>query len=346
MSTAPLGANSDLIQIGDSGQSADGGRAPSFAAVLADHGLGLRRAPLTALQVNLGKRCNQACLHCHVDAGPRRTEAMSQDTAERVVELMDLPGRDRLSTVDITGGAPELYPVFRYLVREARSRGLHVIDRCNLTVLLEPGQEDTPQFLRDHHVEVVASLPCYQKLNVDSQRGSGVFEKSIRGLRLLNEAGYGQPGTDLQLNVAYNPVGPFLPPEQGELEADYRVRLKQDHDIVFSRLLTITNMPIHRFRHDLERSGGLQEYMDLLVSSFNPGNVDGLMCRSLVSISWDGALYDCDFHQMLQLPLPVAPRSIWDVASLEDFSERSIALADHCFGCTAGAGSSCGGQLS
>ncbi len=318
---------------------------PRFSDVLDEHAFLLERRRLTTLQVNVGKLCNQTCRHCHVEAGPTRTEQMTRRTAERVVELMDLPGAEDLDLVDITGGAPELSPQFRFLAGEARSRGLRVIDRCNLTVLFEPGQEDTAGFLRDHRVEVVASLPCYSSENVTRQRGEGVFAKSIEALQLLNSLGYGQEGTGLVLDLVYNPVGAFLPPDQEELQSDYKERLLADFGILFNRLYTITNMPVKRFLYDLKHSHGLEEYMTLLVNSFNLQAAENVMCRDLVSIGWEGTVYDCDFNQMLEMPVPGPRRSIWDLDSLDEFNRGPIAVADHCFGCTAGAGSSCGGSL-
>ena len=318
---------------------------PRFSDVLDGHGFLLERRRLTTLQVNVGKLCNQTCRHCHVEAGPTRIEQMTRRTAERVVELMDLPGAEDLDLVDITGGAPELSPQFRFLAAEGRARGFRVIDRCNLTVLFEPGQEDTAGFLRDHRVEVVASLPCYSSDNVTRQRGEGVFARSIEALRLLNSLGYGREGTGLVLDLVYNPVGAFLPPDQEELQGEYKERLLADFGIVFNRLYTITNMPVKRFLYDLKHSGQLEEYMTLLVNSFNPQAAEDVMCRDLVSIGWEGTLYDCDFNQMLEMPVPGPRRSIWDLDSLDEFNRGPIAVADHCFGCTAGAGSSCGGSL-
>ena len=318
---------------------------PRFSDVLDEHAFLLERRRLTTLQVNVGKLCNQTCRHCHVEAGPTRTEQMTRRTAERVVELMDLPGAEDLDLVDITGGAPELSPQFRFLAGEARARGLRVIDRCNLTVLFEPGQEDTAGFLRDHRVEVVASLPCYSSENVTRQRGEGVFAKSIEALQLLNSLGYGQEGTGLVLDLVYNPVGAFLPPDQEELQSEYKERLLADFGILFNRLYTITNMPVKRFLYDLKHSHGLEEYMTLLVNSFNLQAAENVMCRDLVSIGWEGTVYDCDFNQMLEMPVPGPHRSIWDLDSLDEFNRGPIAVADHCFGCTAGAGSSCGGSL-
>ncbi len=291
----------------------------------------------------MGKVCNQACHHCHVDAGPKRTESMNRQTAERVIAL--LQNTPEIGTVDITGGAPELNPNFRTLVMESRRLDKQVIDRCNLTVLLEPGQEDLLDFLRNQQVAITASLPCYTPENVDRQRGRGVFERSIRSLRLLNEAGYGKPGSGLQLDLVFNPAGPSLPPPQQVLEQEYKHRLREDFGIEFGRLLTITNMPISRFSDQLVRLGKQEQYRQLLAISFNPDTIDGLMCRSLISVSWDGRLYDCDFNQMLDIPAMRA-LSIWDIDSYSRLGRDEIQVGDHCFGCTAGAGSSCGGQLS
>lgn len=318
-------------------------RVEPFVDRLERETLVLDRRPLETLQVNVGKLCNQACHHCHVDAGPRRLEQMDERTARRILAL--LAASPSVRTVDVTGGAPELNPWFRLLVEGSRGLERDVIDRCNLTVLLEPGQEDLPRFLADHQVRVVASLPCYTSENVDRQRGSGVFEKSIRALRLLNEHGYGKPDGDLGLDLVFNPGGPSLPGPQAQLEADYRERLLVDHGIHFSRLLTITNVPINRFRDDLERQGRYDEYMELLAGSFNPCAAREVMCRTLVSVSWDGGLYDCDFNQMLDLPVGDRRRTVWDVESLSELDRGSIALDDHCYACCAGAGSSCGGAL-
>lgn len=291
----------------------------------------------------MGKLCNMACHHCHVEAGPKRTEIMGQGVAERVIELLS---RDAgIELVDLTGGAPELNPNFRWLVEEARRLGRRVIDRCNLTVLFEPGQEDSPDFLARQGVEVVASLPCYSAENVEKQRGRGAFEKSIQALLRLNALGYGRHGSQLRLSLVYNPVGPSLPPTQAELEKKYKEELARLFGIEFHDLLTITNMPISRFAHMLERGDGFEAYMSLLVNHFNAGTVAGLMCRSLVSVSWDGQLYDCDFNQMLELPIGGRGRSIWDIDGFAALDQAPIATASHCFGCTAGAGSSCSGAL-
>ena len=275
---------------------------PNFASALAQNGLPeLRRERVETLQVNVGKRCDLACHHCHVEAGPKRTESMDAKTAARVIELLAAdPG---IGTLDLTGGAPELCEQFRFLVREARALGRAVIDRCNLTVLFEPGQEDTAEFLAEHGVKVVASLPCYTAGNVDAQRGRHVFERSIAALQRLNALGYAAPGSGLGLDLVYNPLGPSLPPDQISLEATYRAQLREQLRIEFDHLATITNMPIKRFAHALERDGQHEQYMSLLVNHFNPETVPVLMCRFLVSVGWDGALYDCDFNQMLELPL-------------------------------------------
>ena len=316
-----------------------------FEAELAFRGLGpLRRTRVTTLQLNIGLRCNLACHHCHVESGPKRSERLDRSGIERVIELLER--NPDVGTLDITGGAPELHEDFRDLVRAARALGRRVIDRCNLTVLLEPGQEDTAEFLASQGVEVVASLPCYGPENVERQRGRGVFEGSVAALGRLNALGYGRPETGLRLDLVYNPVGPFLPPAQKELERDYRDALLRDFGIVFDDLLTITNMPIKRFAHELLRDGRYADYMGLLVNHFNPENVPGLMCRHLVSVAHDGTFYDCDFNQALELLPPGPRRTIWDVDDLSVLEKRRIATAAHCFGCTAGAGSSCGGALS
>lgn len=315
----------------------------SFQTAL--HGSGhspLTRAAPTWLQLNLGRRCNQACRHCHVDASPTRTERMSDAHIDRVIDILrDNPS---LELVDVTGGAPEMHPSFRRLVRAVRALGREVIDRCNLTILQEPGHEDLAEFLAEQGVHVVSSLPCYLEDNVDKQRGRGVFDRSIQGLQTLNALGYGH-GTGLVLDLVYNPVGAHLPPDQAKLEADYKVRLAE-HGIVFDQLLTITNMPIARFARDLHRKGDLQRYEALLASAFNAATVPGLMCRHLVSVAYDGRLYDCDFNQMLKLPTPRGtPRTLDDFGTAGAWAGKPITTGKHCFGCTAGAGSSCGGSL-
>lgn len=318
----------------------------TFDQVLREERVGglVRERPVT-LQVNVGKHCNMACRHCHVDAGPSRTERMTRRVAERVVTLLAAtPG---IETLDVTGGAPELNPSFRYLVREARRLGRRVIDRCNLSILLEPGMEDLGELLAGHEVHVIASLPCYSERNVDRQRGGGAFDRSIAALRKLNAIGYGMPDSELRLDLVYNPGGAFLPPPQESLEHDYRVELRRAFGIEFHHLLTLTNMPISRFRWSLEKNGELDRYMRLLRESFNRETADGVMCRSLISVGWDGRLYDCDFNQMLELPLGTSgvARSIWDVDSFDELAGQPVATGDHCFGCTAGSGSSCSGAL-
>lgn len=317
---------------------------PSFDQTLAAHGHDVLEALcLDTLQINVGKLCNQTCTHCHVDAGPSRTEIMTRETMD---DLLDVIRRyPELRTIDITGGAPEMNPHFEYLVEQCRGLGRQVIDRCNLTVFFVRGKEHLPEFLRDHQVEVVASLPCYLEENVDAQRGKGVYARSIEALTRLNGLGYGVEGTGLILNLVYNPVGPKLPPAQAELEADYKDELAKRFGIRFNRLYTITNMPINRFLEDLLHSGQYEAYMETLVAGFNPASVDGLMCRNLISVNWDGRLSDCDFNQMLELPVHQGlPRTIkdFDLAALE---RRRIVTGEHCYGCTAGAGSSCGGAV-
>jgi radical SAM/Cys-rich protein len=303
----------------------------------------LNRARLETLQVNLGYVCNQTCLHCHVNAGPTRTEAMSAATAAQVMQYFAAAG---CTTLDLTGGAPELNASFRDLVREARGRGATVIDRCNLTVLFEPGQEDLARFLADHQVAIVASLPCYTMELVDRQRGDGVYEKSMRALRLLNDVGYGREGGALTLDLVYNPQGATLPPPQVKLEADYK-RILGERGVVFNRLLTLANMPIQRFGSTLVSKGTFGSYMSLLRAAHRDENLASVMCRSMVSVDWQGYLYDCDFNQMLGLPLRVAGRSRSHVgdAVARDLEGNAIVVRDHCYGCTAGQGSSCGGAL-
>jgi radical SAM/Cys-rich protein len=319
-----------------------------FATELTRRGLAaLTRGAAKTLQINVGKLCNQACHHCHVEAGPARREIMTRRTVDRVLEL--LATSPSIETVDLTGGAPELNPHVRELVRGARRLGKQVIDRCNLTVLFEPGQEDTARFLAEQGVRVVASLPCYTRENVEAQRGRGVFDKSIRALRALNALGYATRDERV-LDLVYNPLGPALPPAQAELEAQYREELSELFGVRFCHLLTLTNMPIKRFARMLDREGRRAEYLSLLVSHFNPATLGGLMCRDTISVGWDGALYDCDFNQMLEIPLAFrgvdTPSTIFDLADLEAFAGAPIATAPHCFGCTAGSGSSCGGALS
>lgn len=305
----------------------------------------LERRSVSTVQVNVGKLCNQACHHCHVDAGPKRTERMTADTAEVIARLIATSSSVR--TLDITGGAPELNPDFESLVLAARAAGLNVIDRCNLTVLFEPGMDGLVDFLVENRVHLVCSLPCYTAENVDRQRGSGVFEKSIAALRTLAERGYGDRDSGLRLDLVYNPTGDSLPPPQPALETDYKRRLADDFAIRFNALLTITNMPISRFAEDLARKGRLDAYMALLVNHFNPATMDDLMCRDLLNVAWDGTLYDCDFNQMLELPILEGTRAkrLTDLESFDDVGASRIATGSHCFGCTAGAGSGCSGAI-
>ena len=304
----------------------------------------LRRRRLDTLQVNLGYRCNQSCLHCHVNAGPNRTEMMDADTVDLVLQVLQ---RQRLQTLDLTGGAPELNAHFRRLVVAARALGVRVIDRCNLTILFEPQQEDLAEFLAAHRVEVVASLPCYSPANVDRQRGDGVFDKSIAALKRLNALGYADDASGLVLNLVYNPQGPSLPPPQAALEPDYKRELAQHFGIRFNQLFAITNMPIQRFGSTLVSKGQFEPYMALLKRSYRADNLDTVMCATLVSVDWQGQLYDCDFNQMLGLPLPLRGTARPHLRDLleESLEGRGVRVADHCYGCTAGQGSSCGGAL-
>ncbi len=314
-----------------------------FRLKLVEHKYDLKKASIEILQVNVGKLCNLTCSHCHVEAGPTKTrENMDEQTARAVVNLMDTLGA---TTLDLTGGAPELNPYFRCLVVEARKRGMHVIDRCNLTVLFEKDMEDLVEFLAQHQVEVIASLPCYSKDNVDQQRGHGTFGKSIEALQKLNNLGYGNANSGLVLNLVYNPVGAHLPPAQDKLERDYKQRLKDDFGIVFNKLYTITNMPITRYAKYLKAFNQLEVYTELLINNFNPHTLDGLMCRNTLNISWDGKLFDCDFNQMLGMGMRNGrPLTVFNI-SKSDLEGWKVLTADHCFGCTAGAGSSCQGAL-
>jgi radical SAM/Cys-rich protein len=302
----------------------------------------LRAEGLATLQVNLGWRCNQTCKHCHLRAGPHRPEQMARPSLDEIIKVAE---RWSIPAVDLTGGAPELNPHYEYLVDRLHQLGTRILTRCNLTILLEPGKEHLPEFYRDHRVELVCSLPYYQEDLVDRLRGAGVFQKSLEALRRLNRVGYGTPDSDLRLNLAYNPAGAYLPPEQGALEAQFRRELARRYDIHFHQLFTLLNMPIGRFREFLESSRNYERYMGKLASGFNPDTVAGLMCRHLISISWDGRLFDCDFNQALDLPLlKNLPQTIWDF-DLPTLAARPIRLGDHCYGCTAGLGSSCGGRL-
>jgi radical SAM/Cys-rich protein len=304
----------------------------------------LRRRRLDTLQVNVGYRCNQSCLHCHVNAGPHRTEEMSGETVDLVLEVLHTRG---VPTLDITGGAPELNPHFRRLASAARALGAQVIDRCNLTILFEPGQQDLADFLATERIDIVASLPCYSLERVDRQRGAGVFDKSIAALQKLNALGYGQPDSGLTLNLVYNPQGPALPPEQHALQADYQRELGAHFGIRFNNLFALANMPIQRFGSTLVSKGEFHSYMRLLKQAFRAENLDTVMCTNLVSVDWTGMLFDCDFNQMLGLPLQLNDRPRAHLRDLlqEDVDGGAIRVADHCYGCTAGQGSSCGGAL-
>jgi radical SAM/Cys-rich protein len=320
--------------------NAPGPRKP-FVQALEESGLApLTSTGITVFQINVGKLCNQTCRHCHVDAGPDRREIMTRETAELCIEALS---QTDIPAVDITGGAPELNPNFRWLVEQSRALGRRVMDRSNLSVLLLSGQADLAGFLASHQVEIIASLPYYLEEQTDAQRGSGVFARSIEALRKLNELGYGRPGSGLVLNLVYNPVGAFLPPTQHAIEADFKRELARHHGVVFNSLYTITNMPISRFLEFLLRTGNYDRYMDKLVNAYNPVAAAGVMCRYTLSVGWDGTLYDCDFNQMLDLPVGHG-----GPAHLRDFNaarldHRRIVVGQHCYGCTAGSGSSCGG---
>jgi radical SAM/Cys-rich protein len=304
----------------------------------------LQRSTLDTLQVNLGYLCNQSCLHCHVNAGPGRTEMMEQVTIDALLRFIDT---STVKTLDLTGGAPELNPLFRSIVTAARKRGVEVIDRCNLTVLFEPGQEATAEFLADNKVKIVASLPCYIKDNVDNQRGDGTFDSSLKALRLLNSLGYGKPPSELTLDLVFNPQGAVLPPPQETLEQDYKRHLGENFGITFNSLLSLANMPIQRFGSTLISRGEFNDYMALLKSAHKDENVSSVMCRSLISVDWQGYVYDCDFNQMLEMPFQIDARKKLHISDLlgVDVNGRDIQVAAHCFGCTAGQGSSCGGAL-
>jgi len=313
-----------------------------FSETLTAHSLALRRSKTEVLQVNVGKLCNLTCMHCHVNAGPKRKEIMTRGTVDRVIDWF---ARTEIPTIDLTGGAPEMIPDFRYFIERVKTLrpSRRVIDRCNLTILLEPGYEGLAQFLARHKVEIIASMPCYTAENVNAQRGQGVFDGSIKALRVLNSLGY---GSDLPLHLVYNPVGAFLPGPQAELEADYKRELKNHFGIVFNNLYTITNLPIARFASYLRHNNKLEEYMQLLIDNFNPATVFGLMCRNTISVGWTGEVFDCDFNQMLNMNWRngSGPLHLWDLdpAAVEN---REILTGNHCFGCTAGAGSSCAGAL-
>ena len=317
---------------------------PRFSEALRNAGVKCLKADrIEILQVNLGKLCNMTCVHCHVDAGPDRREIMQRATVDACLEA--IREHPEIQTLDLTGGAPEMNPHFRDFVREARALGRHVIDRCNLTILLAKGFEDMPEFLAENEVEIVASLPCYLEENTDAQRGDGAFTKSVEALQRLNDLSYGSEGSGRTLTLVYNPVGPSLPPDQNQLEAAYRRELETRYGIVFNRLFTITNMPISRYLDYLIKTDQFDRYMQTLVDAFNPAAVNGLMCRNTLSVGWDGRLFDCDFNQMLNLEMAGGPSNIVDF-QYEPLAHREIVVGQHCFGCTAGAGSGCQGAIS
>ena len=335
-------ASTATVQITRHGKPALPDSPISFGEKLNAHGLDLRSIDVEILQVNVGKLCNQACKHCHVDASPKRTEIISTETIEACLDVLR---KYKIPTLDVTGGAPELVPDFRRLVTEARKTGAKVIVRHNLTVMFEEGQMDLPEFFRANRVEVVSSLPYFLQQQTDAQRGAGVFDKSIEAIRKLNHAGYGIEASGLILNLVYNPTGAFLPPAQASIEADFKRELANRYGLYFNNLYTITNMPIARFLDYLRRSGNEEKYMQKLVQAFNPQAVEGLMCRNTLSVDWTGKLFDCDFNQMLEMPVSAeVPQTIFDFTP-EKFFGREIKTAAHCFGCTAGAGSSCGGTV-
>ena len=316
-----------------------------FAHKLTKHSISLRRARTEILQVNVGKLCNLTCVHCHVNAGPKRKEIMTRETIDRIIDWL---AKTEIPIVDLTGGAPEMIPDFRYFIERVRAleKPRHIIDRCNLTVLLDPGYEDLPEFLSAHKLEITASMPCYTPQNANAQRGEGVFDGSIAALQLLNSLGYGID-SDLPLHLVYNPVGAFLPGSQADLEADYKRELGVHFGIVFNKLYTITNLPIGRFASYLRHNNQLEEYMELLINAFNPATIEGLMCRNTISVGWRGEVYDCDFNQQLDMQWQSPDGSgtfLWDIDP-DRFDNRKIMTGDHCFGCTAGFGSSCGGAL-
>jgi radical SAM/Cys-rich protein len=321
-------------------------RTNRFAQRLADYSIALRRGRPEILQVNMGKLCNLTCVHCHVNAGPKRKEIMSRETIDRIIHWL---AKAEIPTVDLTGGAPEMIPDFRYFIEQVKSLQphRHIIDRCNLTILLERGYEHLAEFLATNKVEIIASMPCYTPENVNAQRGEGVFEGSIAALQLLNSVGYGID-PDLPLHLVYNPVGTFLPPSQVELEADYKRELRKHFGIVFNKLYTLTNLPIGRFASYLRHNNKLEDYMELLINAFNPATIDGLMCRDTISVGWRGEVYDCDFNQQLGMQWSSNWESkalfLWEIDP-DSLEGREIMTGDHCFGCTAGAGSTCGGAI-
>jgi len=309
---------------------------PSFIQKVGEENLPRRATEV--LQLNVGLYCNQACSHCHVESSPKRTEVMSLEVAQRCIDIMR--NSPSIKSVDLTGGAPELCPQFRYLVQEAMAIQKSVVDRCNLTALLEPGQEDTAEFLAVNKVHIIASLPCYSAKNVNLQRGSGVFQRSMEALRILNDLGYGKSGSGLILDLVYNPLGAFLPPDQSELEVKYKAELKEMFNIEFNSLYTMTNMPIKRFADFLNRRNELLPYMELLVRNYSVANIDNLMCRELISVNYDGTIFDCDFNQQLALHLQGSAKTVFEIESTDDLLKIPIKTDNHCYGCTAGKGSS------
>lgn len=313
-----------------------------FIETLKKYEVSINRNLINTLQLNIGKKCNQACAHCHVNAGPTRTEEMTRETIDRILDLLKLS--DNITTVDITGGAPELNENFGYLIAELYKLNINIIDRCNLSVLFEKGQETTAAYLANYKVTIIASLPCYTEDNVDSQRGKDTYNKSILALKLLNKLGYGQEGSGLILNLVFNPLGTTLPPNQNELELDYKKSLQTEHGIIFNNLFTITNMPINRFAKTLIKNDEYNAYNDLLFNSFNYKAAENIMCKNQLSISWNGEIFDCDFNQALNIPIGGDKKTIWDVDNFNDVCQK-ISFENHCYGCTAGNGSSCKGKL-
>lgn len=331
------------IQIRRDGKSALPNSKVNFDEKLTSIGVNLRASNVEILQVNVGKLCNQACQHCHVDASPTRTEIMQRETVEACLEVLR---KHKIPTLDLTGGAPEMIPDFRYFATEARKIGAKIIVRHNLTVMFEENQTDLPEFFAENNVEVVSSLPYFLQQQTDAQRGAGVFDKSVEAIRKLNAVGYGIDGSGLILNLVYNPVGAFLPPAQTALEADFKRELASRYSLYFNNLYTITNMPIARYLDWLRRTKNEESYMQKLVNAFNPATIDGLMCRNTISVDWTGKLFDCDFNQMLEMPVSTTKSTTIFDFDKEILQNRQIKTAAHCFGCTAGSGSSCGGAVS
>jgi len=318
------------------------GQIEAFDKNLKNHNINITRNVINSLQINIGKKCNQTCTHCHMDAGPARTEEMQKETMDRIIYLLKNSGN--ISTVDITGGAPELNENFPYLISKLHELNINIIDRCNLSVLFEKGQENTPSLLAQNNVAIIASLPCYTEENVDLQRGQNTYRKSISALKLLNKIGYGQEDSGLILNLVYNPGGACLPAEQGTLELAYKEELKKQYGIVFNHLYTITNMPINRFAHTLKQNNEYEAYYNLLYDSFNPRAAESIMCKNQLSVAWDGEIFDCDFNQALEIPIHTGRKTVWNIDSFNEVCSE-ISFSNHCYGCTAGYGSSCLGRL-